>query len=338
MLDALAILSPVRDSGGEIIDFRLRYVNDACCELLGFDRARLLGHRVGEVFPQFPGSEEFRVHRRVAMTGKPHRSEEVQLPTASAGTALGSRAFDTVIASMGEELVVSARDVTERKRDEQELRLRAELLDLAHDAVIVRDPIDSRVTFWNHEAESIYGYSRAEAVDRVTHELLATVFPESGEAVGEALVREGRWVGELRHTRKDGEAIVVSSRQALQRSDDGRPIAIIELNSDITERKRAEEQLAHTRALLERTEDITTTGGWEYDLATGTTSCTDEVYRVVGLDRASHPPEPAQALAAYDAESAPMIDDAFRRLVSDGQPWDLSSVSSAATGSGSGSA
>ena len=323
MLDALAILSPVRDRGGEIVDFRLRYVNDACCELLRCDRARLLGHRVGEVFPQFPGSEQFEVYRRAAVTGESYRGEEVQLPSAWAGTALGSLAFDTVIASMGDELVVSARDVTERKRDEQELRLRAELLDLAHDAVIVRDPVDSRVTFWNHEAQSIYGYSRAEAVDRVTHELLATAYPESGEAVGEALAREGRWVGELRHTRKDGKVIVVSSRQALQRSDDGRPIAIIELNSDVTERKRAEEQLAHTRALLERTEEITTTGGWEYDLATGTTTWTDEVYRVVGLDRGSHPPEPAHALAAYDAESTPLIDAAFRRLVADGQPWDL---------------
>jgi PAS domain S-box-containing protein len=187
----------------------------------------------------------------------------------------------------------------------------------------VRDPVDSRVTFWNREAETMYGYSRAEAVDRVTHELLATVFPGSSEAVGEALAREGQWVGELRHTRKDGKVIVVSSRQALQRRDDGRPIAIIELNSDITERKRAEEERVHLAALLERTEEITKTGGWEYDLATGKTTWTDEVYRVVGLNRTSHPPEPAQAIAGYDAESASIIDAAFRRLVAEAEPWDL---------------
>ena len=70
-------------------------------------------------------------------------------------------------------------DVTERERAEEELRLRAELLDLAHDAVIVRDPAEGRVTFWNREAQAIYGYSPAEALDRVLHELLATVFPES---------------------------------------------------------------------------------------------------------------------------------------------------------------
>jgi PAS domain S-box-containing protein len=124
----------------------------------------------------------------------------------------------------------------------------------------------------------MYGFSREEAVNRVTHELLATVSPESSEAVGETLAREGQWIGELHHTRKDGTVIVVSSRQALQRGHDGRPIAIIELNSDITERKRAEAQLAHLTGLHERTEEITKTGGWEYELpparAPGPTRCT----------------------------------------------------------------
>jgi PAS domain S-box-containing protein len=129
----------------------------------------------------------------------------------------------------------AARDVTKRKQAEQELALRAELLNLAHDAVIVREPTESRVTFWNNEAQAIYGYSRPEAVGQVTHELLVTVFPESRQAVDDALERDGGWVGELRHTCKDGGVIVVSSRQALQHGADGRPIAIIELNSDVTE-------------------------------------------------------------------------------------------------------
>jgi PAS domain S-box-containing protein len=117
----------------------------------------------------------------------------------------------------------------------EELHLRSELLDLAHDAVLVRDPDESRVTFWNREAENIYGYSAAEALGQVTHALLATVFPKSRRAVNAALARDGQWQGELRHTRKDGTVIVVSSRQALRRDADGHPTAIIELNSDISE-------------------------------------------------------------------------------------------------------
>ena len=218
MLDSVTIVSPVRGDDGEIVDFRYEYVNDAHCALVGFDRDQLLGHRLGELFPQYPGSDRFEVYRRVAVTGEPCRTDDVHHEGAWAGTPLATRVVDTIIASMGEDLVVSARDVTERRRSEEELRLRAELLDLAHDAVIVRDPAESRVTFWNREAQAIYGYSPAEALGQVTHELLATVFPESREAVDHALAREGRWVGELRHTRKDGGVIVVSSRQALQRA------------------------------------------------------------------------------------------------------------------------
>jgi len=322
-LDSLTILSPVRDAGGEIVDFRLRYVNDAYCALVGLERERVIGRRVGELFPHFPGSERFELYRRVAVTGEACRTDEVQLPQMYAGTALASRVFDTVIASMGEELVVSARDVTERKRNEQELRLRAQLLDLAHDAVIVRDPVESRVRFWNREAETIYGYSRADAVGRVSHELLATVFPESREAVEDALAREGHWDGELRHTRKDGTVIVVSSRQALARDEDGRPVAIIALNSDITERRRAEEALEETTGLLERTQQISRTGGWEYDLVTGKLTWTDEVYRIYGSERRYGPVELERAISAFEAESAPIISAALERLVADGEPSDL---------------
>ena len=322
MLDSFTIISPVRDERGDIIDFRHRYVNDAYCALIGFNREQAIGHRIGELFPQFPGSDRFAVYRRVAVTGEPCRTDSVHSQAAWEGTLLATRVLDTSIASMGDDLVVSARDITERRRNEQELRLRAELLDLAHDAVIVRDPTESRVTFWNRGAEAIYGYSRAEAAGRVTHELLATVFPQSREAVDDALAHEGRWVGELRHTRKDGREILVSSRQALQRGEDGRPVAIITLNSDITERKRAEEQLAYTSRLLERTQEISRTGGWEYDLASGKLTWTDEVFRIYGVERTSEPPV-AQAIAAYDPEFAPIISAAFERLVADGEPYDL---------------
>ena len=93
------------------------------------------------------------------MTGEPCRTDDVHHEEAWAGTPLATRVLDTIIVSVGENLVVSARDVTERRRSEEELRLRAELLDLAHDAVIVRDPAESRVRFWNREAQAIYGYS-----------------------------------------------------------------------------------------------------------------------------------------------------------------------------------
>lgn len=141
------------------------------------------------------------------------------------------------------------RDVTERTRLVEELEQRGRLLDLAHDAIIVRDLRASAVTYWNREAAAIYGYRAEEARGRVTHDLLATRFPESREAVDRALLERGRWEGELSHRRADGARILVSSRQALVRGKRNEPLAVIELNADISESKRAEEEL---RAAEER--------------------------------------------------------------------------------------
>lgn len=141
----------------------------------------------------------------------------------------------------------------------EELEAQRRLLDLAHEAIIVREPDDSAIVYWNREAEEIYGYSAAEVRGRVSHELLKTVFPQSREAVDASLNERGRWDGQLWHERKDGAQILVDSRQALVRDDSGRSVAVIEINSDITERDRSEKALAQAeqqfRGLLESAPD-----------------------------------------------------------------------------------
>lgn len=76
MLDALTILSPVRDDDGEITDFRYEYVDDAARGLTGLAREQLLGRWAAELFPAYATSQRFRVHRRVAQTGEPASSED----------------------------------------------------------------------------------------------------------------------------------------------------------------------------------------------------------------------------------------------------------------------
>jgi PAS domain S-box-containing protein len=136
-------------------------------------------------------------------------------------------------------------EVAERERAEAILREQAELLELAHDAIIVRG-LGSRITFWNRGAEQTYGYERGEALGRVTHTFLDTHFPVPLNEIDDALLREGKWEGELTHRRDDGARIVVASRQVLQRDARGEPYAILEINRDITKRREAEEALRRT--------------------------------------------------------------------------------------------
>jgi PAS domain S-box-containing protein len=139
-------------------------------------------------------------------------------------------------------------DITERKRAEETLREQADLINLTHDAIFIRD-MKGVIRNWNRGAEALYGWTSAEAEGRNAPELLKTVFPVSlGETMAE-LLNSGRWDGELVRTRKDGARVVVASRWSLQRDARGMPIAALETNNDITESKRAEEQLGRLREL-----------------------------------------------------------------------------------------
>jgi len=133
----------------------------------------------------------------------------------------------------------------------ERVRTQADLIQLAHDAIIVRDHT-SVITFWNRGAMRLYGWPAAEALGRPIHDLLHTVFPTSREEVDIHLFREGAWMGELIHTARDGALLVVESRQAMRWDEHGRPAAIMEINRDISARKRAEDALRQANVELVR--------------------------------------------------------------------------------------
>jgi PAS domain S-box-containing protein len=133
-----------------------------------------------------------------------------------------------------------------------ELEEQAALLHLAHDSIIVCD-LNARIVFWSRGAEQNYGWSRNEALGKIAHEFLHTRFPENREQIMSELLRNGSWEGELIHTRSSGSTMTVASRWALQRDRHGLPKRIMEINNDISERKRAEE---HLRQSEERYRDL----------------------------------------------------------------------------------
>ena len=139
-------------------------------------------------------------------------------------------------------------DITERKRAADSLREQAQLLDLAHDAILSLD-WNSTITFWSQGAERMYGWPREEAVGRVSRDLLETEFPEPLKDIESKLVSTGHWEGELIHRRRDGVRLRVASRWAMRRGADGQPRGYLEINTDVTERRRIEEQLRHTQKL-----------------------------------------------------------------------------------------
>ncbi len=142
-------------------------------------------------------------------------------------------------------IAVTAALVLRYQAAAKDLADRARLLDLTHDTVFVRDRAGV-ITYWNRAAEELYGWPRREALGRVSHDLLATTFPAPLAVIETELLRTDGWQGELTHTSRQGRTITVASRWALQRDPQGRPVAILETNTDITER-RAAERMAEQR-------------------------------------------------------------------------------------------
>lgn len=140
------------------------------------------------------------------------------------------------------------RVVTERteelRRRETQFRERAELLDLATEAIMVRG-MDDTIQFWNEGAEKVYGWKREEVIGRNLHVLLQTVFPVAREEIQKALDKQRWWQGNLTQKTREGEEVVIACRKSLNEAGD----AVLEVGRDITAQMRAEEALRETEKL-----------------------------------------------------------------------------------------
>ena len=154
----------------------------------------------------------------------------------------------------GPQVMCVVRDITERRSAEEALRQQAQLIELAHDAVIVSDPAGG-ILQWNEGATEIYGWSAAEAIGKNSYKLLETRFPIPLAEIKKSLEQNGRWDGELAHTRRDGTRITVDSRQIQVRGMIGAPVAILRISRDARVRKESEAAAVASHAQLQRTAD-----------------------------------------------------------------------------------
>jgi PAS domain S-box-containing protein len=118
----------------------------------------------------------------------------------------------------------------------EELAEKATMLDLANDAIFVRTAADT-ISYWNEGAERLYGWTREEVIGHSPHDFLRTEFPVP---LSEIKSQE-TWQGEIRHFKRDGSQIIVASRWRTLRDGAGNALGWLEINTDITSRKRAEE-------------------------------------------------------------------------------------------------
>ncbi len=197
------------------------------------DRRRFLSWLQDTVRTGFGRRAEFRLVDRAGAVH--HVESQANLVHDQAGQAVNT--------------VVVSRDITERKKAEDQIQEQAALLDKARDAICVTD-MEQRIIYWNQSAENLYGWSAEEALTKNANDLLFKhdTSRQSAEAL-KNLIRRKEWLGELRQTTKLGREVVVESRWTLVTDSQRRPKSILVINTDITEKRNLEKQFLRAQRL-----------------------------------------------------------------------------------------
>jgi PAS domain S-box-containing protein len=217
----------------------IRSWNAAAERMFGYAADEVIGQSIRIIVPADRQSEEDDVLRRIERDEAIDHFETVRwrkdgtsIPISLTVSPIRHRDGRVIGASK------IARDISEAKRREGQLRLQSRLLDLSDEAIFAWE-LDGGIVIWNKGSEQLYGHASADAVGRVSHELLQTVHPDGLEA--RAALQAGRqWEGEVRHRTREGREIVVESRQ--QPLEIGGRRLVLETNRDVTQANRNRER------------------------------------------------------------------------------------------------
>ncbi len=218
-----------------------------------------------------------------------------------------------------------ARAVSQHEQTVREQRewLRVTLSSIG-DGVIACDT-ESRVTFLNPVAESLTGWRAAEAQGRQLATVLRLINEQTREPaadIAEQVLREGRVVELANHTAlvtRDGREVPIEDSAAPITDDVGKLTGAVIVFHDVTQRRRAIDQVRDSAARLALSQEMAHLGSWELDPVRDHLTWSDEVYRIFGL-------EPQQFQATYEAfleavhpDDRTAVDAAYAGSVRDGR-------------------
>jgi PAS domain S-box-containing protein len=202
-------------------------------------REDLWGKNWWDEFPSPSDSVAYKaLHRAMAA----HEFAEFEEYNAALDSWLQVRAYPAE-----DGLAIYMQDISERKTAEEKIREQANLLDIAQDAIIVRD-LNDNIIYWNNSAERIYGWKQEEAISKNASQLLNTEL-DSIERALQDVEKKGLWFGELHQVTKMQKSVIVESKWSIVRDEQGKPKSILTINTDITDKKNIEQQFLRAQRL-----------------------------------------------------------------------------------------
>jgi len=237
-------------------------VNDKFCAIAKYSRAELIGKNHRIINSGLHPHEFFKDMWRTIASGKTWKG--VICNKAKDGSLYWVSTTIVPILDDGlkpVEYIAIRTEVTELRLAVERLREQAALLNVARDAILVRD-MNDRILYWNKGAERLYGWTAAEAVGKMHPELMGAN-PSEYNAARKAVLADDEWVGEIDKKTRNGDVLTLDCRWTLVRESNGTPSAILTIDTDISARKKAEAQFLR----LQRMESIgNLAGGVAHDL------------------------------------------------------------------------
>jgi len=314
------------------------FFNPALVRMLGRPANELMGMNNRVYMTPEAAKAVFQTFNRVFRTGIPEQSFDWEWIRPD-----GAHRFAEVSVSLLKAVDGSVqgfrgiiRDITERKRVEEALRHSRDLLNQTQRLAKIGgwewDVVEQTMT-WTDETYRIHGFSPGEVAAGSPEHIersLACYDPDDRPVIKAAFQRcaeEGQpYDMAFPLTTVDGRRIWIQT-VAYPVKHNNRIVAVIGNIVDITERKRVEEALRHSRDLLNQTQRLAKVGGWEWDVVEQTMTWTDETYRIHGFSpgevAAGSPEHIERSLACYDPDDRPVIKAAFQRCAEEGQPYDM---------------
>ncbi len=190
LLEGFAILSAVRDSNGQLIDFKYEYINEAGCKMNQKPHEEHMGKTLLELLPTHKEIGLFDEYVRVVETGQSLTKEFLIYETVYGSGERLRQAFDVRITRLGDGFVTTWQDITDKKKGDELLRQSEErlrlLIENSKDVVIMAD-LEGSLIYYNGPPE--YGITAEEALGKnpfsIFEPVIAARLDESAEACNE---------------------------------------------------------------------------------------------------------------------------------------------------------
>jgi PAS domain S-box-containing protein len=221
-------------------------------------------------------------------------------------------------------VVSSVRDITERKRVEEDLTRQKQFLErilaTTPDGFWIFD-LGKKITDANAAYSAMTGYSRDELIQMEIGDIDAIENPGETAQRIQRIIENGSETFETKHRRKDGSVFDVEV--SASRLNQGDTVYLFAFCRDVSERKKADEALRKSEEELKKAQEITHIGSWYLDIETNHVTWTEELYKMYGFDKDKPVPPYTEHMRLFTPESWNLLSVALAQTRDTGVPYEL---------------